>query len=446
MTTPYDPTEPLGFTLNQADYLPEKEDKYARRAALASTVGAVIDWYDFFLYGTAAATVFAPLFFPSDQPSTGLLAAFSTFAVGFLFRPVGGAVFGHFGDKIGRRSMLVLTIVLMGLASTLIGALPTYATVGIWAPVMLVALRAVQGFAVGGEWGGAALMAVENAPKGKRNFFSAGVQTGSFVGLLLGTAVFFVCQKLTTHEQFLLWGWRIPFVISIFLTATGIWIRRSLPESAEFEEVKQNHAETAAPLAIVLRTNPLQILAVIGMRLLDQSAYYLAFTFALAYVTNYTKVPPGNVMIASMISMALAMVTLPVFAKLADKFGIRWFYVIGSLVGACAAIPFFHALETGSIPMIALGFFALINICHNMSTAVQPVWFAGLFDTKVRYSGAGFGYALAGAAGGFVPLIATALVNNANGSWLPVALLLAGLCLIGGVTSIWSYRWVRLDG
>ncbi|MGR3911517.1 MFS transporter [Burkholderia sp. SR8] len=416
----------------------------ARRAALAGLVGAVVEWYDFFLYGTAAATVFSPLFFPSSDPATGLLAAFSTFAIGFLFRPIGGAVFGHFGDKLGRRSMLVLTVLIMGITSTLIGVLPTYHSAGVWAPIMLVALRAVQGFAVGGEWGGAALMAVESAPKKRRNFLSAGVQTGSFVGLLIGTAVFFLCQKLTTHDQFMAWGWRIPFLLSVLLAFVALWIRRSVPESAEFRELKKQHSEAGTPLGIVLRTSPLQILAVIGMRLLDQSTYYLAFTFSLAYVTNYTQVPPGNVMIASMISMALAMVTLPIFAKLADRFGIRWFYAIGSVVGASAAIPFFYAVHSGSIALMILGFFALINICHNMSTAIQPVWFAGLFDTKVRYSGAGFGYALAGAAGGFMPLIATALVSRAHGSYMPIALLLAGFCLVGGLTSLWSYRWVNL--
>lgn len=416
----------------------------ARRASLAGTVGAIVDWYDFFLYGTAAATVFAPLFFPSDEPTTGLLVSLSTFAVGFLFRPLGGAVFGHFGDKMGRRTMLMLTVLIMGLASALIGALPTYETAGIWAPIMLVALRAIQGFAVGGEWGGAALMAVESAPKERRNFLSAGVQTGSFIGLLIGTAVFFLCKKLTTPEQFLEWGWRIPFLLSISLALFALWIRRSVPESEKFQEVKEHQTEVAAPLSIVLKTRPLQVLAVIGMRLLDQSTYYLAFTFSLAYVTNYTTASPDSVMVASMISMTLAMITLPTFAKLADHFGIRWFYIIASIVGAITAIPFFHALQTGSIPLIALGFFFLINICHNMATAVQPVWFSGLFDTKVRYSGAGFGYALAGATGGFMPLIATLLINHANGSYLPVALLLGGLCLAGGLTSLWSYRWVNL--
>ena len=418
-----------------------RKDAYARRAAIASAVGAVIDWYDFFLYGTAAALVFAPLFFPSHEPGIGLLAAFGTFAVGFLFRPVGGAVFGHFGDKIGRRAMLVLTIVIMGLASAAIGLLPTYGQIGIWAPALLVLLRAIQGFAVGGEWGGAALMAVESAPIGKKNLFSSGVQTGSLIGLLLGTAIFFGFQKLTTHEQFLAWGWRIPFLLSIFLAGFGLWLRRNLGESTEFEDVKKAHQKAQAPLMIALKSNPLQILAIIGMRLLDQSTYYLAFTFALAYVSNYTKVPPGNVMIASMISMILAVVTVPFFAKIADRHGIRWLYIIGPLVGVFAAVPFFRALQSGSIPLITIGFFLIINISHNMSASVQQVWFSSMFDVKVRYSGAGFGYSLGGAAGGFIPLIATALVNRAHGSWFPVAMLLAGCCLIACLTGLWSYRW-----
>jgi MHS family shikimate/dehydroshikimate transporter-like MFS transporter len=412
-----------------------------RRIAIASSVGAIIDWYDFFLYGTASAVVFGPLFFPSQGVSTELLAAFGTFAIGFLFRPVGGAVFGHFGDKVGRRAMLALTVIIMGVASALIGLLPTFSTVGIWAPIMLVTLRAVQGFAVGGEWGGAALMAVESAPKGRQNILSSGVQTGPFIGLLLGTAAFFGFQRYTTHAQFMDWGWRVPFLLSAVLAAVGLWIRSSLPESEEFEAIKEKNKIVRAPLMTVLKTCRKEILAVVGMRLLDQTPYYLAFTFSLAYVANYTKVPVGDVMIASMISMVIATVTLPMYARWADRVGIKWFYIVSSLVGAGAAYPFFLALESGSILWMTLGFFAMVNVCHNMSGAVQPVWFARIFDMKVRYSGAGFGYALAGAVGGFFPLIAAALVTHANGAWQPVAGFVAAVCLIGGLAGWWSYRW-----
>jgi MHS family shikimate/dehydroshikimate transporter-like MFS transporter len=415
----------------------------ARKTAIASTVGAVIDWYDFFLYGTAAALVFAPLFFPGADPVTGLLASLGSYAVGFFFRPIGGAIFGHFGDKLGRKKMLVLTVLIMGIASTLIGALPTYAVAGIWAPVLLVLLRAVQGLAVGGEWGGAALMAVESAPKHRRNFLSSGVQAGSFIGLFLGTAIFFVMQTLTTDEQFLSWGWRIPFLISILFASIALVMRSRVPESAEFSEVKKKDKQESAPLGVALRRSPKQILAVIGMRLLDQSTYYIAFTFALAYVKTYTDVDPGRVMVASMICMVLAMFTQPLWAHLADKWGIRWFYVAGPLFGAASAIPFFASLTTGNIALMVVAFFFLINLGHNISAAVQQTWFSGMFPVEIRYSGAGFGYALAGAAGGMVPLVGTLLVANAGGGWMPVAVLLMGLCIAALLTGLWSYKWTH---
>lgn len=412
-----------------------------RLAALASTVGAVIDWYDFFLYGTAAALVLAPLFFPETNAVVGLLASFGTYAVGFLFRPIGGAIFGHFGDKLGRKRMLVITVVIMGFASALVGLLPTYATIGIWAPILLVVLRAVQGIAVGGEWGGATLMAVESAPRNRRNFLSSGVQAGSFIGLFLGTAIFFLLRQVTTGAQFLAWGWRIPFVISAVFAVVALLVRARVPESPEFEAIKKRHERTAAPLGVALRRNPKQILAVLGMRLLDQSTYYIAFTFALAYINNYTDQNPDNVMIASMICMVLAMFTQPLWAKAADRWGIRWFYVAGPLCAAAAAFPFFASIVTGNIWLMLPTFFLLINLGHNISAAVQQVWFSSMFPAEVRYSGAGFGYALAGILGGIVPLVGTLLVNAAHGSWVPVAAMLTVMCLGAMATGLWSYKW-----
>lgn len=420
---------------------PARGAREARLTAVASTVGAVIDWYDFFLYGTAAALVLAPLFFPESNPVVGLLAAFGTYAVGFLFRPIGGAIFGHYGDKLGRKRMLVITVIIMGVASALVGVLPTYASIGVWAPVLLVVLRAIQGVAVGGEWGGATLMAVESAPKNRRNFLSSGVQAGSFIGLFLGTASFFVLRQVTTEDQFLAWGWRIPFVISAVFAVVAVLVRAKLPESPEFEAIKQKHERTAAPLGVALRRNPRQILAVLGMRLLDQSTYYIAFTFALAYINNYTDQDPDAVMIASMICMVLAMFTQPMWAKAADRWGIRWCYIAGPLCAAAAAFPFFASVVTGNIWLMLPTFFLLINLGHNISAAVQQVWFSGMFPTEVRYSGAGFGYALAGIVGGIVPLVGTVLVNAAGGSWIPVAAMLAVLCLAAMATGMWSYKW-----
>ncbi|OZC87144.1 hypothetical protein CH254_15770 [Rhodococcus sp. 06-412-2C] len=412
----------------------------SRRAAMASTVGAIVDWYDFFLYGTAAALVFGPLFFPSEDPIVGTLASLGSFAVGFVFRPLGGAIFGHFGDRVGRRKMLVLTILIMGVASTAIGLLPSYAAIGVAAPILLVCLRAIQGIAVGGEWGGAALMAVESAPKNKRNFHASGVQIGSFLGLLLGTLAFAVVTNLTTEAQFLAWGWRLPFVISILFALVGLWIRSGVPESREFVELEQEKKKRSAPLVEALKTSPKQILAIIGMRLVDQSTFYIGFTFSLVYVRNFTDTPPSTVLTASMVALVLAVPITSFWAFLADRIGIRWFYVVGPLCAAAAGVPFFRALDSGSMPMLILGFFVLINLGHNISTSVQQTWFTDMFDARIRYSGAGFGYAVAGAVGGFVPLVATALLGD-SGSWTPVVILLAGAALTALATSLWAYKW-----
>lgn len=412
----------------------------ARRAAMASTVGAIVDWYDFFLYGTAAALVFGPLFFPNENPTVGTLASLGSFAVGFVFRPIGGAIFGHFGDRVGRRKMLVITILVMGIASTAIGLLPSYATIGVAAPILLILLRSVQGIAVGGEWGGAALMAVENAPKNKRNFVASGVQIGSFLGLLLGTLAFSLVTTLTDEQQFQSWGWRLPFLISILFALVGLWIRSGVPESREFAELERTKKKQAAPLLEALRTSPKQILAIIGMRLVDQSTFYLGFTFSLVYVKSYTDTPPSSVLTASMVALVLAVPATSLWGLLADRVGTRWFYVVGPLCAAAAGIPFFRALDDGSIPMMILGFFILINLGHNISTSVQQTWFTDMFDARIRYSGAGFGYAVAGAVGGFVPLIATSLLAG-SGNWFPVAALLAAACLTALLASLWSYKW-----
>lgn len=412
----------------------------SRRAAMASTVGAIVDWYDFFLYGTAAALVFGPMFFPSENPTVGTLASLGSFAVGFVFRPIGGAIFGHFGDRVGRRKMLVITILIMGLASTAIGLLPNYAAIGIAAPILLICLRAIQGIAVGGEWGGAALMAVENAPKNKRNFLASGVQIGSFLGLLLGTLAFSLVTNLTTDRQFETWGWRLPFLISIVFALVGLWIRSGVPESKVFEEIEEAKKKQTAPLLEALKTSPKQILAIIGMRLVDQSTFYIGFTFSLVYVKNYTDTPPSSVLNASMVALVLAVPATSFWGFLADRFGPRWFYIIGPLCAAAAGIPFFSALDSGSMPMMILGFFILINLGHNISTSVQQTWFTDMFDARIRYSGAGFGYAVAGAVGGFVPLIATALLDE-SGNWTPVVILLAGASAVALATGLWSYKW-----
>src|SRR5437588_5624166 len=292
----------------------------ARIATWASMVGAVADWYDYFLYGTAAAIVFGPLYFPGSV-ARGTLAAFATFAVGFFFRPVGSIVFGHFGDKLGRKRMLVLTMVLMGGASALIGLLPTYSQIGIAAPILLVTLRAIQGFAVGGEYGGAALMAVESAPPGEKALRGSVVQSGAFLGLLLANGAFFLFASNLSDDAFKAWGWRIPFLLSVVILAVGYWVRRSAQDTPEFEQVKQAGKVVKIPLLSAIRKQPTSFFIIIGLYLGANVATYTVLTFAIAYGTVYAHVDKRVLLIATMTAAAVGLVTIPLAAKHGDKKG-----------------------------------------------------------------------------------------------------------------------------
>ncbi|MGW3482063.1 shikimate transporter [Rhodococcus indonesiensis] len=417
------------------------DERQARRAAFGSFVGAVIDWYDFILYGLVAALVFNKEFFPNVSPAIGTLAAFATFGVGFLFRPLGGVVFGHFGDRLGRKRMLVLTIVIMGSATALIGLLPTFASIGWWAPVLLVALRAVQGFAVGGEWGGAALMAVESAPPKKKALYSSGVQVGYSVGLILATGFVMLMSSVTTDEAFAQWGWRVPFVASIVLVAFGLWVRSSVAESQEFtEKVEEIEAELGErsrkriPLLEALTQHPKAFLQIIGLRFVELFSMYIVTTFALSYSTNELGMERSFMLNVGLLVGALGMVTIPLFAWLSDRYGRRRVYMLGSALGAVCAFPFFAMLEGGS--MIGTVVFAvlLVNIAHDMVVSVQQPLFTEMFGAEYRYSGAGVGYQVASAVGGgFTPFIAAALVTVSGGSWHLVAVYLAGGCVISGL-------------
>ncbi|KOS57510.1 shikimate transporter [Rhodococcus rhodochrous] len=417
------------------------DERQARRAAFGSFVGAVIDWYDFILYGLVAALVFNKEFFPNVSPAIGTLAAFATFGVGFLFRPLGGVVFGHFGDRLGRKRMLVLTIVIMGSATALIGLLPTFASIGWWAPVLLVALRAVQGFAVGGEWGGAALMAVESAPPKKKALYSSGVQVGYSVGLILATGFVMLMSSVTTDEAFAQWGWRVPFVASIVLVAFGLWVRSSVEESQEFtEKVEEIEAELGErsrkriPLLEALTQHPKAFLQIIGLRFVELFSMYIVTTFALSYSTNELGMERSFMLNVGLLVGALGMVTIPAFAWLSDRYGRRRVYMLGSALGAVCAFPFFAMLEGGS--MIGTVVFAvlLVNIAHDMVVSVQQPLFTEMFGAEYRYSGAGVGYQVASAVGGgFTPFIAAALVTVSGGSWHLVAVYLAGGCVISGL-------------
>lgn len=410
----------------------------ARRAALGSFAGAVVDWYDFLLYGITAALVFNREFFPQISPAMGTLAAFATFGVGFLFRPLGGVIFGHFGDRLGRKRMLMLTVWMMGGATALIGILPSFASIGWWAPVLLVTLRAIQGFAVGGEWGGAALLSVESAPKNKKAFYSSGVQVGYGVGLLLSTGLVSLISQLTTDEQFLSWGWRIPFIFSIVLVIAALWVRNGMEESAEFEQQQEKPVvKKRLPVMEALIQHPGAFLKIIALRLCELLTMYIVTAFALNYSTQNLGLPRELFLNIGLLVGGISCLTIPCFAWLADRFGRLRVYITGALIGMLSAWPFFMALEAQSVFWIVFFAIMLANIAHDMVVCVQQPMFTELFGARYRYSGAGVGYQVASVVGGgFTPFIAAALVTFSGGNWHSVAIYLLGGCLLSAATAL----------
>ncbi|WP_123024396.1 shikimate transporter [Mycolicibacterium stellerae] len=406
----------------------------ARRASVGSFVGAVVDWYDFYIYGILAALVFNELFFTDASPAVGTLAAFATFGVGFLFRPLGGVFFGHFGDRIGRKNMLVVTILTMGTATVLIGLLPTYTQIGVTAPLLLTVLRAVQGFAVGGEWGGATLMAVENAPAKAKAFYSSGVQVGASVGLLIATAAIQGVSALTTDEQFAAWGWRIPFLASAAVVGIGLLVRLKAEESqvflAEVAARPQDHLPSF-PLLKAIRANPRAFGTIVGLRFVELFTFFLVTTFAVSYGSEHFGLDRDELLTVNLVVGALAIVTIPVFAHLSDRVGRRRVYVAAGVIGAAGAVPYFMALESGRMLLIVPAAVVLVNLAHDLAVSVQQPLFTEMFGAAYRYSGAGVGYQLASAiGGGFTPLIAGSLVMLAGGGWRYVALYLLAGCLV----------------
>src|SRR5215217_7896377 len=361
-----------------------------RHVAIASFVGTALEWYDYFLYGTAAALIFGELFFPEADPLMGTLLAFATFGVGFGTRPIGGLVFGHFGDKIGRKGMLVITLMIMGLATFAIGLMPTYDAIGVWAPILLVALRLLQGFGVGGEWGGAVLMAVEHAPTGRRGFYGSWPQMGVPAGLVLSTVVFAAFEQLP-EEQFMAWGWRVPFLLSIVLVAVGLYIRLRLMESPAFREVEETHTEAPMPILDVLRTYPKNVILAMGARVGDNMLFYIFTVFVLTYVVEELGLPESLTLVA---------------------------------------FPYFWLMNTKVTILVWLAIVLSLVIGHGAMYAPQASFLSELFGTRVRYSGASIGYQLAPiVGGGIAPFIAVALLGS-TGSYWPIAVYMIGMASI----------------
>ena len=405
----------------------------AVRVALASLIGTSVEWYDFFLYGTAAALVFNKLFFPQLDPLTGTVAAFATFAVGFIARPIGGIIFGHYGDRIGRKKMLYITLLIMGLATALIGLLPTYNSIGIWAPILLVVLRLAQGFGLGGEWGGAVLMAVEHAPPNRRGFFGSFPQIGAYIGLLLSTLVFRYFSRMP-EATFLSWGWRVPFLMSFLLVGVGLYIRMKIAESPVFLKLKEQAAlEKSAPKMPILEVikHPRNILLAMGARFAENGLFYIFTAFALTYVSTQLGVDRVVALNGLLIAAAVNIVLGPLWGLLSDKIGRRPVYIYGAVACGLLAFPFFWMLQTRQPGMIWLAIVLPLSLGHAAMYGPQAAFFSELFPAHVRYSGASLGYQLASVfAGGLSPLIATALLAWGGGSPAAVSIYMIVLVLI----------------
>ena len=409
--------------------------KEIRTVLLSCVIGTMVEWYDFFLYGVAAGIVFNQMYFPSEDPVVGTLLAFATFAVGFVARPIGGLIFGHIGDRIGRKKTLVMTMLIMGVATCLIGFVPTYASIGVAAPIILIVLRILQGIAIGGEWGGAVLMAVEYAPKERRGIFGSVPQVGLAIGLILGTGVFTVLEFSLSDSAFLAWGWRIAFVLSAVLVLVGLYIRLKVMETPAFRKLEEREEKAAVPAAELFgnKLSRRHIWLGMGARWIEGVAFNAWAVFAIAYGVDTVGVTRQTMLVAVMIGAATMLISIPVFARLSDRFDRRRVYTAGSVLSALFALPAFTMLETGNAVWICIAIVIGLGVLHPIMYGPQAALYAELFPTNVRYTGMSFVYQFSGIfASGLTPLILVYLLDKGEGASLVIAYFL----LVGIVSAV----------
>ncbi|SDO32363.1 metabolite-proton symporter [Cryobacterium flavum] len=421
--------------------------KMRQRALVSSVLGTTIEWYDFFVYGVAAAIVLNVLFFPDADPFVGILLSFSTYAIGFAARPLGGVIFAHFGDRLGRKKMLMITLGLMGGATFLIGCLPTYETIGVAAPILLILLRILQGLGVGGEWGGAILMVTEFAPPRRRGFLGSWPQVGVPAGMLLANGAFFAVSASFDPEAFMAWGWRVPFLSSILLVGLSFYIRSRVVESPVFEELKETGDIEKWPVLQVIKKRPLTTLRVIMMRVAENANFYIFTVFLLAYGPTIL-LERNDILIATMIMSALGLFSLPFWGWVSDRWGRRNTVVAGASTMLLMAFPFFWGVQTGDFLIVVVVLVLTINVGRDLSYAAEPAYFTELYEPKLRYSGASVGPQVAAVfAGGLAPLIATLLIGPDFDRYWLVALyviFLSMITIIGAVLTPETAPRVRL--
>jgi MHS family shikimate/dehydroshikimate transporter-like MFS transporter len=401
------------------DIRTEKPPATIRRIAFAGFVGSTVEWYDFYIYGTASALVFGKLFFPEFSSTAGTLAAFATFGAGFFARPLGAVVIGHFGDRIGRKSMLALTLVLMGLSTVLIGLLPPFGSIGIWAPVLLVVLRLVQGFAVGGEWGGAAVMVVEYAPDDRRGWYGSLPSSGNATGLVLANGCFALVSLLPS-DQFLSWGWRVPFLVSLVLVAVGFYVRIRLVETPEFRRLQRQATRDHVPFLELVRHHRRTALLAMGMASGLFSLAYVAITFVVSYASTRGELSSTQVLVGVTVAAAAAAIVWPLIGRWSDRVGRRPLFLAGAVLAVLFGFPFFWLVDSGSVALTWIAIIVAYAGSVGLYAGPMATYFSELFSTDVRYTGASIGYQGAALiAGGLTPFIATALTTATGGSsWL----------------------------
>lgn len=415
------------------------DQKQMRKVWIASLVGSSIEWFDYFLYGTVAALVFNQLFFVTEDPSVGLILAYASFALSFFIRPFGGIIFSHIGDRIGRKKTLVVTLTLMGVATFGMGLLPTYQAIGIWAPILLITLRLVQGIGIGGEWGGALLLAVEYAPKEKRGLYGAIPQMGVTIGMVMGTVALSI-MTLLPEGAFMTWGWRIPFLLSALLVIFGLWIRKGIDETPSFKKVQETGDIPKLPLVDTLKYHWREVLIAIGAKVVETAPFYIFGTFVVSYATTELGFSRTTTLNTVMVATIITTILIPIMGSLSDKIGRKKVYIAGTVGMLLFAFPYFWMLQQQSVVLLVVATVIGLGIIWAPITAVLGTMFSEIFSAKVRYTGVTLGYQIGAAlAGGTAPLVAASLMLKFNGSYVPVAIYIIFTAVIS-LVAIWAVK------